>query len=214
MSDAEQLAMVIVGAVGLVLFAAGAMAAALPRPDAPDVELIGALQRGRSRIIAGSVCSVAGCALLLWPLAAVGISGEPVGEPVWTSLRLAALATWVLGFSMLALSAAVVVAAVWREPAEVPTPTLRLARDGAHLATWSVSAPLGAVSVVATTVVAVQAGTCNAVVIVLAAAKVATVLLELAGTGRRAGWNVGGWAAGSSGYVTVAWFAALLVALA
>lgn len=47
-----------------------------------------------------------------------------------------------------------------------------------------------------------------------AVAKILTVLVEVAGTGRRHGWNAGGWAYGTSGYATVAWFALVLVALA
>ena len=48
---------------------------------------------------------------------------------------------------------------------------------------------------------------------VIAAAKVLTVVIEVAGVGVRSGWNAGGWAAGSSGYATVAWFGLVLLAL-
>jgi hypothetical protein len=49
--------------------------------------------------------------------------------------------------------------------------------------------------------------------VAVAVLKVATVGLEVAGIARRRGWNAGGWAAGTSGYVTVAWFALVLVAI-
>ena len=95
---------------------------------------------------------------------------------------------------------------------------MRLVLDTAHLATWSISAPVGAVSTAITTATALRAdladGPLGAVLVGLAATKVVTVLVEVAGTGRRRGVNAGGWAGGSSGYVTVAWFATLLAALA
>jgi hypothetical protein len=34
--------------------------------------------------------------------------------------------------------------------------------------------------------------------------------VEILGVGVRSGWNAGGWAAGTSGYATTAWFALLL----
>ncbi len=109
-------------------------------------------------------------------------------------------------------------AVAWRDVTALPPAVVRLALDASHLATWSVSAPVGAVSTAVTTASAVRAdlagGALGTLLVVLAGAKAATVAVELAGTGRRTGWNAGGWAAGSSGYVTVAWFAMLTVALA
>lgn len=77
---------------------------------------------------------------------------------------------------------------------------------------WSVSAPIGAVLVAATTAVGLQNEIFGPLV-VIAAAKVLTVVIEVAGVGVRSGWNAGGWAAGSSGYATVAWFGLVLLAL-
>jgi len=68
--------------------------------------------------------------------------------------------------------------------------------------------------VLATTVVAVQADLAGGLLVALAGVKVATVVVEVAGTGRRTGWNAGGWARGVSGYTSVAWFAALLLTVA
>jgi hypothetical protein len=50
--------------------------------------------------------------------------------------------------------------------------------------------------------------------ILAAGVKIATAVVEIIGTGQRSGWNAGGWARGTSGCATVAWYAALLVALA
>ena len=209
MVDAEQMWVVAAGGAGLVMFAAGSMLTGTPRVDAADGDVVTALSERRGSMLVGSVLSISGCALLLWPLAAVADSGAPV----WDSLALFALALWVLGFAMLVAAATTVAALAWREPATIEPATLRLVLDGSHLATWSVSAPLGAMATVATTAVGVQASTFGWVVVLLAIAKVLTVVVEAAGMGVRSGWNAGGWALGSSGYVTVAWFAAVLVAL-
>ena len=120
---------------------------------------------------------------------------------------------WSLGFSFLALSAVAVAAVVWRDPGAVPSGVVRLVLDAAHLATWSVSAPAGAIATMATTAVGVHAGTFGPLVVAAAAAKVVSVAVEIVGIGRRRGWNAGGWAAGVSGYLTVAWFAAVLWSL-
>jgi hypothetical protein len=192
------------GAVGLAAFAGGSLLMALPPIDAPDDEVVATLELRRQPVLAGAVASVLGVALLLAPLAEVGGAF--------------ALATWVLGFAFLALGACAPAAVAWRDPDGLPPAAVRLVLDLAHLATWSLSAPVGAVSTVATTAGAVDhdiaTGPLAVLLVALAAAKVGTVLVELAGTHRRSGWNAGGWALGSSGYVTVAWFAALLLALA
>jgi hypothetical protein len=125
----------------------------------------------------------------------------------------------VLGFAFLVVGAAGPAAVAWRRPPPpLPPAVVRLVLDLAHLATWSLSAPLGAVSTVATTAVALEGdattGVVAALLVALAGLKVVTVAVEVAGTGRRTGRNAGGWAAGSSGYVTVAWFAVLLLAVA
>lgn len=198
------------GLVGLIAFAGGSLLADLPRIDASDPEVVDRLSARRTRILAGSVLSVTGAALLLWPLSLVATSGS---DAVWPSLALFSVASWVLGFGFLTVGALLTSAVAWRDPSTFDPPTLRLALDAAHLAVWSVSAPIGAIAVVATTVVGRQAGVFGVAVVVLAAAKLVTVLVEVVGTGRRAGWNAGGWAAGTSGYVTVAWFAAVLVGL-
>lgn len=201
------------GVLGLMAFAGGSAAMALPSIDAPDDEVVATLVRRRSAILVGATLSVLGVALLLWPLATVSADGD--GR---AGLDAFALATWVLGFAFLVVAATGPAALAWRDPAALPAPVVRLVLDLAHLATWSLSAPLGAVATVATTAVAVRGdiadGATATVLGVLAGAKVATVLAEVAGTGRRSGWNAGGWARGTSGYVTVTWFAALLLALA
>lgn len=200
-----------VGAVGLAAFAAGSLLMALPPIDAADDEVVATLARRRGPILAGAVLSVLGVALLLGPLAAMSADGG-------TGLAAFALATWVLGFAFLVVGAAGPAAVAWRDPAALPPAVVRLVLDLAHLATWSLSAPLGAVSTVATTAVALEGdattGVVAALLVALAGLKVVTVAVEVAGTGRRTGRNAGGWAAGSSGYVTVAWFAVLLLAMA
>lgn len=217
MRDAERWWALGVGAIGLAGFVAGSLLARVPLPDAGDDDLAVALERDRGRILSGSVLAVLGSALLLLPLAVVSAAPREAAADGsgdgWSALGLFALATWVLGFGFLALSAVATSAVVWRDPAELSSSTRRLLLDAAHLATWSISAPVGAVSTVATTVVAIQAGLAGPLLAGAAAAKVLTVGVELAGTGARTGWNVGGWARGASGYATVTWFALLLIAL-
>lgn len=208
---AEQWWVVATGVVGLVLFAGGSLLAAGPPVDAPWADVARHLVRRRTAVLAGSTASVTGAGLLLWPLAAVATSGS--GD-VWSSLALFSVLIWVLGFGFLVLAAVLVAAVAWRGPDEVGEPVAAALLGAAHLAVWSVSAPIGAVAVAATTAVGHQAGTFGPLLVVVAGLKVATVVVEVAGLPRRGGWNAGGWAAGSSGYVTVAWFALVLLALA
>jgi hypothetical protein len=216
--DVERWWVVTSGVIGLVAFAGGSLLMALPPVDATDDEVVAALVRRRSAILAGALLAVAGVGFLLWPLAAASTStGEP-GDDGWTALPPFALATWVLGFAFIVLGAAGPGAVAWRDPTALPPAVVRLVLDLAHLATWSLSAPLGALSTVATTAVAMRGdvadGALAVALAVLAGAKVATVAVEIAGTARRTGRNAGGWALGTSGYITVTWFATLLLALA
>ncbi len=214
MGDVERWWVVTAGVVGLAAFVGGSVLTGLPAVDDTDDVVVAALVRRRSAILTGSVLSALGVALLLWPLAVVSADGDDG----WADLGTFALATWVLGFAFLVVGALGRAALAWRDPTALPVAVVRLVLDLAHLATWSLSAPVGAVSTVVTTVVAGRAvaaeGMVGALLVGLAGHKVVTVVVELAGTGRRSGWNAGGWALGSSGYVTVTWFAALLLALA
>ena len=209
MEDVERWWALGAGVVGLAAFAGGSLLAAVPSVGMTGQALLDELAARRSKVLAGSVAAVTGVALLLWPLALISTAGSDG----WSSLGLFALAAWVLGFSCLVVVSLVNAGLVWGEPQAIAPATARLLLDIGHLATWSVSAPVGAVSAVATTVVGVHGDLLGPVVVVLAGAKVASVVVELAGTGRRHGWNAGGWAAGVSGYFTVAWFAAVLLAL-
>ena len=211
MHGAEQWWVVATGVAGLVLFAGGSLLAAGPPIDAPWADVARHLVRRRTAVLIGSTASVTGAGLLLWPLAAVDASGS---ADVWPTLARFSLVVWVLGFGFLVLAAVLVVAVAWRGPEEVGEPVATTLLGAAHLAVWSVSAPIGAVAVIATTAVGHQAGTFGPILVVAAAAKVATVAVEVAGLPRRGGWNAGGWAVGASGYVTVAWFALVLLALA
>jgi hypothetical protein len=210
MRDAERWWAVATGIAGLVAIAGGSLLTNVPRVDHAFEGVRKELARRRSAILVGSVVSVSGSALLLWPLALVATSDA---EDVWRSLALFSVGAWVLGFAFLAFAAMLVLAVAWRDPADLEPSVGRLLLDASHLATWSVSAPVGAISVVATTAVGLQAELVGPVVVGAAVAKVATVAVEVAGTGRRDGWNAGGWAAGLSGYATVAWFAVLLASL-
>ncbi len=211
MHGAEQVWVIGSGVVGLVLFAGGSLLAAMPLIDARAVDVRTHLADRRTAILAGSVAATAGAGLLLWPLAAVASTGSP---DVWPSLALFSIAAWVLGFGFLAMATCLVAGLAWRGTEELADETIAAVLAVAHLAVWSVSAPIGAVAVAATTAAGVQAGWFGGPVVVAAAVKVATVALEVAGIAHRRGWNAGGWAAGSSGYVTVAWFALVLLSLA
>jgi hypothetical protein len=207
---AEQWWVVATGALGLVLFAGGSLMATVPPVDAPWADVTRHLVRRRTAVLVGSTASVTGVGLLLWPLAAVATSGSP---DVWPTLASFSLLVWVLGFGFLAVAAVLVAGVAWRGPEELGEPVVAAILAVAHLAVWSVSAPIGAVAVTATTAVGHQAGVFGLVVVAVAVLKVATVGLEVAGIARRRGWNAGGWAAGTSGYVTVAWFTLVLVAI-
>jgi hypothetical protein len=195
------------GLVGLAAFVAGALIGALPRVEAEDVEVTAFLVERRASILLGSLLVISGAALLLWPLAAIGSSG--IDQPS-TTLGLFSMATWVLGLTFLMISSVAVSALVWRDPVALATPLVRFVLDGVHLATWSLSAPVAAIATVATTVVGYRSGVLPWWVGVFAAAKVASVVVEVVGLGQRSGWNAGGWAAGVSGYCTVGWFASIL----
>lgn len=210
MRDAERWWVLVAGVAGLVAFTGGSLLTGVPRVDDTLERVQDDVARRRNAVLVGSVLSVSGPALLLWPLAVIATSDV---EDVWPSLALFSIGAWVLGFAVLAFATMLVVAVAWRGPSGVAPSAVRLLLDASHLATWSVSAPLGAISVAATTTVGVQAGLVGWPVVAAAAAKVATVTVEVAGIGRREGWNAGGWAAGVSGHATVAWFALVLAAL-
>lgn len=207
MEEAERGWAIAAGVAGVVCLVAGSLLSALPPVDRPWPERVAALASRRGRILAGSVLTATAGALLIWPVAAVVVAGE-----VWPSLRLTALGLAVLSAAVLMLVATLVATVAWRAPDD--DPAARLFLDAAHLALWSVSAPLGALTVVVVTAAGVQADLFGWLVVVVAAAKVATVVLEVGRTGARTGWSAGGWAAGSSGYVTVLWYGLILVALA
>ena len=198
------------GVAGLLALAGGATLIGGPWVALPDDEIRSALERRRSTVLAGAVSVAAAAGLLLWPVAAVAVAPA---DGAWQSLALFSVAAWAVGFGFLGVSALVVAAVAWRGPSALGPVATRALLDAAHLGIWSVSAPIGAVAVVATTAVAVQSDIAGPLLVAAAVAKVATAAVEVAGIGRRSGWNAGGWAAGSSGYATVAWFAVLLAAL-
>lgn len=198
------------GATGLVLLAAGSMLAALPPVDTSIDGTIHALHLRRNRVLTGSMVALAGTGLLLWPVAAVAAASAEA----WLSLLIFSVAIATLGSMFLAIAFLATIALAWQEDAELDRGAARLLHQTAHLATWSVSAPLAAMFVAATTGAAWQADIADPALLLAAGVKIATVVVEIVGTGRRSGWNAGGWARGTSGYATVAWYAALLVALA
>ncbi|MBX3315196.1 MAG: hypothetical protein KF906_12860 [Actinobacteria bacterium] len=213
MRDAERLWVLGSGVVGLVAFVAGSLAVAAPRVDETASVAVAELVRRRGRVIGGAVLSITGTGLLLWPLGAVAAAA---GDEVWRSVAAASMAAWALGFGLYTVGLLLLVGVVWR-PAEDGGPgddTVRLLLDLSHLLVLSVSAPIAAVAVVATTIVGRQADLFATFVIAAAAIKVVAVVVEVVGTGRRTGWNAGGWALGVSGYASVLWFATVLAALA
>lgn len=212
MRDVERVWAVAAGSVGLVCFVAGSLAVAAPRIDQAIGGSVGELAERRGRVIAGSLASITGAALLLWPLSYVASSP---GAEVWRSLAVFSMATWVFGFMFLAAGSLMLVATIWRTGSGVVPAdnTSRTLLDLSHIAIWSFSAPIGALSVAATTVTGMQAGLFGPWVVAAAVLKWITVVIEVAGAGRTGGWNAGGWAYGSSGYATVLWFALLLLAL-
>lgn len=212
MEGAERWWAIAVGTTGLIAFAGGWMLMSLPPIDAETDDVINGLARRRAPILAGSLLGITGSALLLWPLAAVATAAAAQGDG-WASLGLLSIVVWTVAFGFLSLGAIIPAGLVWRDPSTMVPSTVHALLDASHLAVWSLSAPVAIVAVVATTAVGAQAGFFGPWVIVAAGAKVVTALVEIAGTGRRTGWNAGGWAGGTSGYATVAWFASVLASL-
>jgi hypothetical protein len=210
-TDSEALWSTIAGLFGLAAFAGGSLLTNLPRVNADLEVALESLRDRRTAVLGGSVLSATGAGLLLWPIAAVATGGT---GGAWPSLALFSVAIAALTLSFTVVVAILTVALVWRDPTAVPHPVASLVLDGLHLAIWPVSGPLAAVMVCATTAVGLQNDLVGPLVVVAAALKVCTVVLEVVGLGTRTGWNAGGWAAGSSGYATVAWFAFLIAALA
>lgn len=206
----ETTAVIAAGMTGLVLLAGGSTLAALPPIDKPIDEAIRALHGRRNRVLTGSLPALGGTGLLLWPVAAVAAASTDA----WLSLRIFSIAIATLGSIFLALALLAAVVLVWPNETDLDRGAARLLHQSAHLATWSVSAPLAAIFVAATTGTAWQADIAGPALLLTAGAKIATVIVEIIGTGQRSGWNAGGWARGTSGYATVAWYATLLVALA
>ncbi len=211
MQNAERLFVTIAGVLGLLSFVIGSIAARAPAVDLPIEQAQADLVRRRAQVLAGSVGAIAGAAMLLWPLSVVASSSGP---EIWRSVALFSMATWVFGFGFLAVGSMLLVVVVWRTSGGPGAEIARALLDLSHLAVWSISAPVGAMAVVATTVVGVQAELFGKLVVLAAIMKVVTVVIEVAGVGRQQGWNAGGWAGGSSGYATVAWFGLVVAALA
>jgi hypothetical protein len=209
--DAEHWWVVSVGAIGLAAFVSGALVTRAPSIDRPADEAVAELVRRRHAVLVGSIMSITGATLLLWPLALV--ASQP-GRDGWRSLSLVSMATWVFGFGFLALASLLLIGIVWRVDGHPGVELSRVLLDMSHLAVWSASAPVGAASTAATTALGVQSGLFGPWVVAAAAVKIGTVVVEVVGTGRQRGWNAGGWALGTSGYATVAWFALVLIALA
>lgn len=206
----EAAAAVTAGMAGLVLLAGGSTLTALPPIDRPIEAVIRTVQARRPAVLAGSLMASTGTGLLLWPVTAA----TTASEDVWRSLALFSVAVAALGAMFLAASALATIALAWPSNADLHRGTARVLHQVAHLATWSVSAPVAAVFVIATTAAAAQAHIAGPALVTAAVFKIVTIGVEIIGIGQRTGWNAGGWARGASGYATVLWYAALLLALA
>jgi hypothetical protein len=188
-----------------VLFVIGSLLVQAPPIDAELAPVLRRVGEARRRVLAGTLFSTFGGALILWPITAVASADD---HDVWRSLALFSMAVAVAGSVFLTLAAVATAALVWRGPEDVPASTARLLLDAAHLATWcrrrllcpSQQRPLSRSRRISS-----ARSLCSRPV-----AKVATVVVEILGVGVRSGWNAGGWAAGTSGYATTAWFALLL----
>ena len=127
---AEQWWVVAAGSVGLVCFVAGALFTRAPAVDQPIERAMADLRDRRAAVLTGSVLSITGAALLLWPLAFV--AAEP-GVDRWPSLAIASMAAWVFGFGFLALASLLLVAIVWRTDGPPDVEVARTFLDLGHL---------------------------------------------------------------------------------
>jgi len=204
MATAESRQLGLVGAAGLLLFLIGSFVPGVAPPvDAPTGDWSLYLTENRAVILLGAVMTVTAVPLMLAVVAAATSTRR-------TPSGAYALAAWVFAFGFIVLAEGLMAAVAWQGPDTLDESTLRFAVDAAHLALWGLSAGPAAVAVVVTTVVARRDGLAPRWLMALAAIKVLTSVVELAGVGVTHGWNAGGYAAFSSGVALAAWLAGLI----
>lgn len=98
MSDAERWWVIATGVLGLMLFAGGSVATRPPRVEDPLDEVVANLLTRRSSVLAGSLATITGTSLLLWPLVSIATDA---GTDAWRSLAFASVAARLLGFGLL-----------------------------------------------------------------------------------------------------------------
>ncbi|MEZ5268446.1 MAG: hypothetical protein R2789_07745 [Microthrixaceae bacterium] len=180
--------MIAVGVVGLAGFVAGSYLTD-PRVDSTSKKALARVRSRRSAVLSGSLTAVGGGLLLSHRVHLhrqvrrnLGVTRAPASSSPLT-------------MSFLVVTAVFNAALAWRIRLRSLL-TARLVLDGVHLGIWSVSGPLAAIMVSAATAVGWQNDLLGPAVVVAAAVKVGTVVVELAGIGVRTGWNAGGWARG------------------
>lgn len=167
----------LIGGGGVLLFVVGSfLPGVAPAGDDETPVWIRYLVENRSAILFGAVLTLTAVPLLL-----VGVAPS-TADRVGTVDALA-LGAWVFAFGFLALSSPVMAAVAWRGPTALDASTVRFAVDVSHLALWGLSAGPAALAVVATTVALSRQMPIPSWLVSLAAVKVITSVVEIAGVG-------------------------------
>lgn len=201
------------GAVGAVLFVAGAFTAGNPlRPDAVTPEIVTHLGADRDALLAGYLLSLLGVALLIWFVGyLVAFVASTEGER--TPLSAITLTSWVGLLAVVFGGGIPLMAVVWSGAEQIDPGIVRFAFDGSNLSLYSISAPIALISVLAPTIAIWRSGLLPRWLAALGVLEMAVNAIELVGLFSRSGDNAAGYAFGIGPVVWAAWVACVSVAM-
>jgi len=201
------------GAVGAVLFVAGAFTAGSPlRPDAATPEIVTHLSADRDALLGGYLLSILGVALLIWFVGyLVVFVASTEGER--TPLSAITLASWVGLLAVVFGGGMPLMAVVWSGAGQIDPGVVRFAFDGSNLSLYSISAPIALISVLAPTIAIWRSGSLPRWLAALGVLEMAVNAVELVGLFSRSGDNAAGYAFGVGPVVWAAWVACVSIAM-
>jgi hypothetical protein len=199
----------------LVYVVAQSVAGLTPAPDADLGEAMERLLVDRAQILAGAALGVVAAALLVAFAVRLRHAMDDA-EGGRSSLGTLTLVGWSLLLAIVVLGQLPLLAVVWRDGGD-GTGTMqdvqRLAIDLNSLATYALSAPFAALSILGPTVVAWRTGFLPRWLLAVGAVELALNAVELAGIGSTAGWNAAGYAFGLGPVVWLVWVAGASIVL-